>query len=276
MQTKHVSSSGWRLKATIVALMIAAGIAGQKEHIGEQEVEIVYETDTSKPKSILAGKRIVILPGHGGTNDKDKEETGTQYKLGQKIYYEKDITLQTSKVLKHILKQNGAIVFMSREKDTYLSSKEQAIFANRQTPQLIISLHTNNADSNEATGIEVWGYKSCDKDLMDEIHKKFEEVHGFNVRDKRYNKWDVLRKTQYPATLIEMGFRKDIRKMIDPKFQQKFSEKLKEALEEYFRRGYRSSCKTVRYKNVSIKKPMVEVPQVRNKDKKDSYRLARR
>ena len=83
--------------------------------------------------------------------------SGAKYTQDEKIYFEKDIALQTAKTLKNVLEQNGAKVFMSREEDKYLSSKEQALFANKQNPHVIISLHTNKAKDKDISGVELWG-----------------------------------------------------------------------------------------------------------------------
>jgi N-acetylmuramoyl-L-alanine amidase len=183
---------------------------------------------------------------------------------------------KTAKILKNILEKEGAVILMSREKDTYLSFKNQAIFANKQKPHIIISLHTNNAEDQDVSGIEIWGYKDCDDILGDEIYRRFKQSKDFSTRLPRNTQWAVVKKTQYPAALIEMGFYKDMKKMIQPVFQTKFSVELKEALEEYFRKGITGNCKVVRNKKVSQKKPQLRNPQVYDNRKTDLSRIARR
>lgn len=273
MQTKHVSFGG-KLKYLIIPTMFVAGFIGRESHIGENEVEIIYET--SQSKSVLVGKNIVILPGHGGTSPKGESDTGAKYTQDEKIYFEKDIALQTAKTLKIVLEQNGAKVFMSREEDKYLSSKEQALFANKQNPHVIISLHTNKAKDKDISGVELWGYKSCDVDLLQEIYDLFSLDPKLSVRSPRLNKWDVVKKTNRPAVLIEMGFLKDVSKMIRPEFQQHFSQKLKLALENYFRNHPKAMTQCVHpAKKMSIKKPFVFRPHAIKQDKQQLYRLAR-
>jgi len=276
MQTKHVSFGG-NLKYLIIPMMIGAGFIGRESHVGEHEIEIVHKTDASKANTILSEKRIVILPGHGGISPKGEPDTGAKYVIEEKTYYEKEITLQTAKTLKEVLEKNGAKVFISRDKDVYLSSKDQAAFANNQKPDLIISLHTNKAKGLETSGMELWGYKSCDVDLLQEIYDIFSLDPQLKIRPPRLNKWDVLKKTKRPAVLVEMGFLKDVKTMIRPQFQEYFSQTLKLALENYFRNHPRLIEKCVNpAKKMSIKKPFVFKPHAIQQDKRQLYPVARR
>ena len=61
----------------------------------------------------LLGRVIFVDPGHGG------RDPGTMY--GKVM--EKDITLEISKKLRDQLSKKGAIVYMTRETDTDLSSE---------------------------------------------------------------------------------------------------------------------------------------------------------
>jgi len=258
--------------------MLTLGVLGQNWH-KDEEVVIVHGDDQAQAsaQSILKGKRIVILPGHGGTKPGHKNpETGTHYKINGKIYYEKDITLQTGKVLKKVLQNHGVVVIMSREKDTYLSYKDQAIFADKHKPDIIISLHTNNAEDQDVSGIEIWGGKDCDDNLGDEIYRRFKQSKDFMTRLPRDGQFAVVKKTHYPAVLIEMGFYDDMLKMIQPVFQKKFSEELKEAFEEYFRKGAVGDCTKPKSKKTTLKKPQVRDPQVYDNRKTDLSRIARR
>ena len=86
----------------------------------------------------------------------------------------------------------------------------------------------------------------------------------------------MVKKTNRPAVLIEMGFLKDVSKMIRPEFQQHFSQKLKLALENYFRNHPKAVTQCVHpAKKMSIKKPFVFRPHAIKQDKQQLYRLAR-
>lgn len=64
----------------------------------------------------VAGKLIVIDPGHGG------EDPGA---VGAAGVYEKDIVLEVSKKLAEILRQAGAEVLLTRENDRDLSDPDR-------------------------------------------------------------------------------------------------------------------------------------------------------
>src|SRR5699024_10919436 len=97
---------------------------------------------------------IVLDPGHGGQDGgavaKDEEKTE-----------EKSITLEVAKMTRHYLEQAGAIVYLTREKDTDLADhslrglskrKSQDIrrrleFIHDKDADLFISIHLNSLPS---------------------------------------------------------------------------------------------------------------------------------
>ena len=89
-----------------------------------------------KPKKTLTGKVITIDSGHGG------RDSGTSYgKL-----YEKDLNLEISKVLKKVLKEKGATVYMIREDDSDLSSKWDSAKKRGDLYRRILKIQENKSD----------------------------------------------------------------------------------------------------------------------------------
>ncbi len=92
--------------------------------------------------------RIVIDPGHGG---KDSGcETHQKYK-------EKDITLALAKRLASRLKKEiGCEVFLTRDKDVFLSLEQRTAIANMKKADLFISLHVNAHKDVRIHGLETY------------------------------------------------------------------------------------------------------------------------
>ncbi|HYI02008.1 N-acetylmuramoyl-L-alanine amidase [Hyalangium sp.] len=80
--------------------------------------------------------RIVIDPGHGGSQDGAKGPGSLQ---------EKEVVLQLAKRLREKLqKEVGAQVFLTREKDGTLPLPERVQFANGKRPDVFLSIHANS------------------------------------------------------------------------------------------------------------------------------------
>jgi N-acetylmuramoyl-L-alanine amidase len=79
--------------------------------------------------------RIVVDPGHGGDQEGAKGSTGL---------LEKDVSLQISRRVRELLeKELGARVLLTRDEDQFLPLPERVEFANKQRPDLFLSIHCN-------------------------------------------------------------------------------------------------------------------------------------
>jgi stage II sporulation protein D len=103
----------------------------------------------------LSGKIIVIDPGHGGENSEDA--------IGPNGLREKDIVLNISKKLKKSLIELGAKVYLTREKDEYVSLVQRAKLGNEIRPNFFISIHLNSFPNSSIHGCEIYHYRN-DKD----------------------------------------------------------------------------------------------------------------
>lgn len=84
----------------------------------------------------FAGPVIVIDPGHGGPQDGASSPSGL---------LEKNLALAISKKLKARLERDlGATVKLTRDGDARLHLDERVMLANRQHPELFVSIHANS------------------------------------------------------------------------------------------------------------------------------------
>ncbi|HDP25361.1 MAG TPA: N-acetylmuramoyl-L-alanine amidase [Deltaproteobacteria bacterium] len=95
----------------------------------------------------LKVSRIVIDPGHGGKDPGAISPTGIK---------EKGITLELGKLLAQRLKKDGFQVFLTREKDVFMTLEERTAFANQKKADLFISLHLNANSDRSVRGIETY------------------------------------------------------------------------------------------------------------------------
>jgi N-acetylmuramoyl-L-alanine amidase len=150
-------------------------------------------------------KRICLDPGHGG------EDPGAVYS-GLK---EKDITLKIVKAAVQYLEEDFELI-LTRENDSTIPLFKRVLKANTHDADIFISIHCNaDLDSDlpgdpEAKGEEIWVFKGAEQskklaqslaDWVDLVFPK-EPFRGIKETEKLY----VLKHTQMPACLIEVGF----------------------------------------------------------------------
>ncbi|HKI50155.1 MAG TPA: N-acetylmuramoyl-L-alanine amidase, partial [Desulfobacteria bacterium] len=92
--------------------------------------------------------RIVIDPGHGG------KDPGSEI---HEAYKEKNITLEIAKRLaRRLRKEIGCEVFLTRNKDAFLSLEQRTAIANMEKADLFVSLHVNAHKDSRINGLETY------------------------------------------------------------------------------------------------------------------------
>jgi N-acetylmuramoyl-L-alanine amidase len=150
-------------------------------------------------RSPLMGKTLVLDAGHGGVDMGACGRQGTR---------EKDINLDVILRLKDLLEEGGAKVVLTRNDDTFISLYERPFISNYLFADLFVSVHTNNHPDLNVQGIEVYYYqnraeaKPLAKYVLDELMRHT----GFKGLGVKTNDFIVIRETQMPAILVELGF----------------------------------------------------------------------
>ena len=152
--------------------------------------------DTDKPKKLPIKNKVVIDPGHGGSD----------YGAIREGINEKDITLDMSQRVTSILKSKGYKVAMTRSDDTYLGLQERCDFTEAENPEIFVSIHVNSAVATEPHGIETHYYHEQSKELADIIQNHL--VKDIDTKDRGIlkSKFYVINHTDVPAVLVETGF----------------------------------------------------------------------
>lgn len=150
-------------------------------------------------RSPIAGKTIVLDPGHGGVDMGACGRQGTR---------EKDINLEVSMRLKDLLEEAGAKVVMTRTDDSFISLYERPYLANHLFCNLFISIHANNHTNFKINGIEVYHHsKRPDAKLLAEkVMEQLVAKTKLNSRGVKANDYCVTRETQMPSILVELGY----------------------------------------------------------------------
>lgn len=142
---------------------------------------------------------VVLDAGHGGENP------GAIYN-GRR---EKDDALALTLAVGQILEANGVNVYYTRDTDVFETPLQKAQEANRTGADYFVSIHRNSSPSpNQYTGIETLVYNRYGEAarLAYNINEELEEVGFENQGVNERTNLAVLRRTQMPAVLVEVGF----------------------------------------------------------------------
>ncbi|TCD46703.1 hypothetical protein D3X11_04855 [Streptococcus sp. X16XC17] len=196
-------------------------------------------------------KRVIFLdPGHGGT------DSGAYYG-GVK---EKDLAMGVANLLKAKLEAAGFTVLLSRTGDyyvDYVTARSQ--MANETNADLFISLHFNSSGvaNSTAKGIETYWYESSDLyppainqalhnnpdrlakslTLANAVHGGMVSQTGASDRGVRRATFAVLRETEKPVVLVEMGFmdnESELTQIKQASYQNKLAIGLYQGIESFY------------------------------------------
>lgn len=140
---------------------------------------------------------IVIDAGHGG-----HDRGGI---AGQK-YSEKIYALDVARRVQARLRNAGYKTVMTRSGDTFVGLRERCAVANRIKSSVFVSIHFNSGKREGANGIETYYYNKWSGTLAAAIHRRVLRAAGTEDRHVRKRGFYVIRNTQRPAVLAELGF----------------------------------------------------------------------
>lgn len=142
---------------------------------------------------------IMLDAGHGGS------DPGAVYQGRQ----EKDDTLRLVLAIGDILQNNGVDVEYTRTTDVYESPYQKALEANEAEVDYFVSIHRNSSpEANQYNGVEslVYDLSGIKYEMAQNINKQLETVGFVNLGVEARPNLVVLRRTQMPAVLVEVGF----------------------------------------------------------------------
>ncbi|MGE5673068.1 MAG: N-acetylmuramoyl-L-alanine amidase [Mycobacterium leprae] len=188
--------------------------------------------------SPVYGKRIWIDAGHGkipGGND-DPGSIGRTYGT-----QEKRVNLAVALELQKRLQAAGAIVFMTRTGDEGVDYRDRPALVNALKPpvDLFISIHHNSSTFGGSRGTETyyWTTNPKSKLVAQAIHPILVKNLGFPDRGVRTDSFYVIKATQAPSILVELGFLSnpdEEKAIVDKTYAGKAAEAIKLGLFGYF------------------------------------------
>ena len=187
----------------------------------------------------LLGRVIFVDPGHGG------RDTGTSYGKIQ----EKDIVLEISNILRDQLSEKGAIVYMTRETDTDLSSEwderkkrgdlyRRILMYKKYNAELYLSIHINYYQDTSESGAEVLYHpiNAQNKIFATILMNNFKTALGSRRKLKTTDLY-MYQNTTVPGVLIECGFLSNPNErylLQQESYQRKLSQVITDSVITYF------------------------------------------
>ncbi|HSA07084.1 MAG TPA: N-acetylmuramoyl-L-alanine amidase [Candidatus Gastranaerophilales bacterium] len=211
LAAKFPNGSNWLFplnQSTVIKSKLS--LDGRVLEIVLQDIPVIASNKSDK----FNKKKIIIDPGHGG------------YEPGaiRNGIYEKDIALDVAmRVKKHLVAQ-GFQVIMTREQDKTLSLQERVEITNREKPDLFLSIHVNASNSPNIKGVETHWYTNQSRLLA--IHIQEQMANSLTTPDRgiKNSRFFVIRNTNVPAALAEIGYMSN-----ESEMYQIISEQRKEA-----------------------------------------------
>lgn len=191
-------------------------------------------------------KVIYIDPGHGAHDSGAKFEGVS----------EKSLNLDISNYLVKELEEMDYLVMMTRTNDTFIPLIDRSKDGNLGKADIFVSIHHNSLGGRgTARGIETFiqnssGYVANRKnfqvndprirksvELADFVQNDLIKGTGLRSRGVRGSNLSVLRNTQMPAILVELGFMdhsKELSIIKEADYQKKAAKSIAKGIEKYF------------------------------------------
>ncbi|MGX8004311.1 N-acetylmuramoyl-L-alanine amidase [Staphylococcus hominis] len=166
----------------------------EKGWVAGWHTSLNIKADVSKQENPFKNKTVVLDPGHGGSDQGASSSTALKS-------LEKNYTLKTALELKRALEKAGAHVKLTRTDDSYVSLDNR-----KATGDVFISIHNDSLDSHNANGATVYWYQNSQETLAEVLNANIQKKSLLSNRGVRQQNYQVLRQTNKPAVLLELGY----------------------------------------------------------------------
>lgn len=149
---------------------------------------------------------------------------------------EKDITFAVTMQLKEKLEEMGFSVLLTRKGDEDIELAERADIANQSDACCFVSIHCNWYEEDASvSGLDCYYFgDEAAKALAESILERISNA-SITTRDIKEENFQVLRETNMPATLIELGFMtnpEELESLTSAEYQEKLAIAIAEGIEK--------------------------------------------
>lgn len=195
----------------------------------------------------LAGKTIVVSPGHGVYGAGGAIDRGAVSPING--LDEVDFNTPLSLKLRDKLEAAGATVIMIRDTEgpINMSLYERSVLTNNANADAFVEIHGDSAANAAAKGIGTWIYTdntrlttAAQKEMRNEFGSVMNQALANTTGQPAYVKYgnfSVIRETEVPCVLVECGFltnAEDAARLATDAYQEKLAQGIYNGLANYF------------------------------------------
>jgi N-acetylmuramoyl-L-alanine amidase len=186
----------------------------------------------------LSGKRVVIDPGHGGS------DTGVVAEDGMLTWSESHLVYDLANRLEGRFSAIGVRADLTRGRDHERTGAERAALANTLDADLLISLHIDSNPNPLANGVATYHFgtgsgvsSTVGERLASLVQREIVARTGLLDCHTHAKTWEILRLTRMPAVQVELGYLSspiDRQQLIDPSFRDTVADAILIAVQRVF------------------------------------------
>lgn len=208
---------------------LARAVSGGSPHT-LRERELVRRSGHS-----LAGRIIVLDPGHGGA------DTG----IVAHGLTESEVVLDLARRVEGRLSAIGVTVLFTRSPSASPEELDRALMANQAGADIVLSLHCDSASHHRASGVATFFYgqerfgawSAVGEQLAGLIQREVVARTGLTDCRSHARAWVMLQRTKMPTVRIEAGYLshpQDAARLADPVFRDTVAEAIVIALQRMY------------------------------------------
>jgi N-acetylmuramoyl-L-alanine amidase len=145
---------------------------------------------------------VVIDPGHGG-----KDSGGVSGQRAPIFLKEKDLTLETAKLVQAELRRAGVRVVMMREDDHFVELDDRVRFANQQgRGAVLVSIHYDAVPNQAMQGAKTFYWRADSHGLATRIQQQLVASTGETDQGMMRRRLRLTRNPEIPCVLCECAY----------------------------------------------------------------------
>jgi N-acetylmuramoyl-L-alanine amidase len=145
---------------------------------------------------------VVIDPGHGG-----KDSGGVSGQGAPIFLKEKDLTLETAKLVQAELRRAGVRVVMMRENDHFVELDDRVRFANQQgRGAVLVSIHYDAVPNQAMQGAKTFYWRADSHGLATRIQQQLVASTGETDQGVMRRRLRLTRNPEIPCVLCECAY----------------------------------------------------------------------
>ncbi|MBU6429225.1 MAG: N-acetylmuramoyl-L-alanine amidase, partial [Cyanobacteria bacterium REEB65] len=180
----------------------------------------------------LRPRRLVVVvdPGHGGV------DPGT---AGPRGDTESAVVLAVAHKVARALDRDGFEPVLTRTVDAFVRLSDRAAFIAATHAAAFVSLHCNSSGQPDVAGVETYFRQPPSERLAEAIQHSVVAATEQPDRGARQAHLLVLKGSEVPATLLEMGFLTnpaEESQLVDPRYQTRLARAISRGIQDYLDR----------------------------------------